>query len=69
MEACEALSREKLPGESFSQVIKRVFKARGFTASSLLKATESITLSDRTLDRIEHAMSTAKRNIIATPKL
>ena len=69
MEAYETLAREKLPGESFSQVIKRVFKARRMTAISFLRRAESITLSDRTLDRIEQIVKSREQDLINAPNL
>jgi len=69
MEAYEKLSREKQEGESFSQVIKRVLKARRMTARSLLQTVESISVADRTLDRIEEVVESRKRDIVQAPRL
>ena len=69
MEAYEKLSREKQEGESFSQVIKRVLKARRMTARSLLQTVESIRVADRTLDRIEEVVESRKRDIVQAPRL
>ncbi len=69
MEAYETLAREKLPGESFSQVIKRVLKARRMTAGSFLRSVENITLSDRTLDRIEQIVKSREQDLVSAPDL
>ncbi len=63
MEAYERLSREKRPGESFSQVIKRVFKKRRMTAGSFLRSLEGVTLSDRTLERIEQTVNNREQGL------
>ncbi len=67
MEAYERLSLEKRPGESFSQVIKRVLKARRMTAGSFLRTLESVTLSDRTLERIEQIVNSREQDFIKAP--
>ena len=69
MEAYERLSREKRAGESFSQVIKRVFKERRMTAGSFLRSVESITLSDRTLERIEQIVNSREQDLVNAPNL
>ena len=69
MEAYERLSREKRPGESFSQVIKRMLISRRSTASSFLKAVKSITLSDQTLDRIEQIVKNREQDFAEAPDL
>lgn len=69
MEAYEKLSMEKQEGESFSQVIKRVLKARRMTARSLLQTVESMSVADRTLDRIEEVVESRKRDLVQAPRL
>ena len=69
MEAYEKLAAEKKEGESFSQVIKRVFCARGMTANALLKRIEKVTLSDDTLDRIEEVVRDRERDLVQAPDL
>ena len=63
MEAYERLSHEKRPGESFSQVIKRVIKESRMTAGSFLRSVQSITLSDRTLERIEQIVKSREQEL------
>jgi predicted CopG family antitoxin len=53
LEAYEMLAREKREGESFSQVIKRIARAEGGTASDLLRVLSMVSLSDETLDHVE----------------
>jgi predicted CopG family antitoxin len=69
MEAYETLAREKLPGESFSQVIKRVLKPRRMTAASFLRRAESITFSDQTLEQIEQIVKNREQDLMSAPKL
>ena len=69
MEAYERLSREKRAGESFSQVIKRVFKERRMTAGSFLRSLQSITLSDRTLERVEQIVKSREQDLVSAPNL
>jgi predicted CopG family antitoxin len=69
MEAYERLSMEKQEGESFSQVIKRVLKARHMTARSLLQRVQSISMADRTLDRIEEVVEGRKKELVHAPGL
>lgn len=52
LEAYEALSRCKEPGQSFSQVIKQHFGRRR-TGRDLAATLERVTLSESTLDAID----------------
>jgi len=51
-EAYEALARQKLPGQSFSEVIKSHFGRRA-TAADLKQAAAKLRISEDTLDAIE----------------
>jgi predicted CopG family antitoxin len=51
-EAYEALARQKLPGQSFSEVIKAHFGRRA-TATDLRQAASRLKISEDTLDAIE----------------
>ena len=51
-EAYEALARQKLPGQSFSEVIKSHFGRRA-TAADLKQAAARLRISEATLDAIE----------------
>jgi predicted CopG family antitoxin len=51
-EAYEALARQKLPGQSFSEVIKSHFGRRA-TATDLKQVAASLGISEDTLDAIE----------------
>lgn len=52
MDAYEALSRRKKPGQSFSQVIKEYFSPPK-TGGDLLTALEEVRVSEDALDAIE----------------
>lgn len=52
LEAYDVLSRQKRPGQSFSQVIKERL-GRGRKGRDLLRALKTIGLSNETLDAIE----------------
>jgi predicted CopG family antitoxin len=51
-EAYEALARQKLPGQSFSEVIKSHF-GRHATAADLRQVAAKLRISEDTLDAIE----------------
>jgi predicted CopG family antitoxin len=51
-EAYEALARQKLPGQSFSEVIKSHFGRRA-TAADLRQVAAKLRISEDTLDAIE----------------
>jgi predicted CopG family antitoxin len=68
LEAYEALSRNKRPGESFSQVIKQHFgKVR--TGRDLLQAVERVSLSPETLDAVEAQVVTRSKSQARAPEL
>jgi predicted CopG family antitoxin len=68
LEAYEALSRNKRPGQSFSQVIKQHFgKVR--TGRDLLQAVERVSLSPETLDAIEAQVASRSKSPARAPKL
>ena len=67
LEAYETLAREKRPGESFSQVIKRTFKEERYTAAHLLAHLDSVLLSEAVLDGAEAAMAARADDMVAEP--
>jgi predicted CopG family antitoxin len=68
LEAYEALSRNKRPGQSFSQVIKQHFgKVR--TGGDLLQAIERVSLSPETLDAVEAQIAARSESPARAPKL
>ena len=68
LEAYEALSRNKRPGQSFSQVIKQHFgKVR--TGRDLLQAVERVSLSPETLDAAEAQVAARSKSPARAPRL
>jgi len=67
MEAYEALAARKLPGESFSQVIKRTLRNERYTAANLLENLDEVLLSDETLNAAEEVVSSRMDDIVAEP--
>jgi predicted CopG family antitoxin len=62
VEAYEALSRHKEPGQSFSQVIKQHFGRRR-TGRDLAELVHRVRLSEATLDAIEAAVGRRRRDV------
>ncbi len=62
LEAYEALSRHKGPGQSFSQVIKKHFSRRP-TGRDLAEALGRVTLPERTLDAIDEVIEERRRDL------
>lgn len=62
LEAYEALARNKEPGQSFSQVIKRHFGRRR-TGRDLLDVVNRVTLSEPTLDAIDAVIEERRRDV------
>ena len=67
MAAYDALARRKGPGESFSDEIKKQFK--GGTGADLLRVTQRITISDKTLDGVERQIRNRRKSPARAPKL
>ena len=67
MEACDALSRRKRTGESFSQVIKRTLPEERYTASNLLEHLDTTLLSDQTLDALDAVVESRDEDMVAEP--
>ncbi|MGH9409927.1 MAG: antitoxin VapB family protein [Vicinamibacterales bacterium] len=67
LEAYEALSRRKRPGQSFSDVIKREL-AGGSTGRDLLEAARRVRVSDETLRAIESEIRARRRSRPRIPK-
>ena len=67
MEAYERLAREKRPGESFSQVIRRVLGARKLTARNLLESLDRFALSEETLNRVEGVVRSREEDFARPP--
>jgi len=67
MEAYDALAREKQPGESFSQVIKRTLKEERYTAMHLLEHLDSVLLSDAALDATDVVLASRDEDMVAEP--
>ncbi len=68
MEAYELLSRQKQPGQSFSQVIKRRFGATK-TAADLLRAAASVRMSRDALDAVDRVVARRRGDLAKAPKL
>lgn len=68
LEAYDLLSRQKKPGQSFSEVVKEHFGGRK-TGRDLLEATQNLRLSPETLDAIEMLIKARRKSIARTPKL
>jgi predicted CopG family antitoxin len=62
LEAYEALSGHKEPGQSFSQVIKQHFGRRR-TGRDLAQVLQRVKLSEATLDAIEAVIEQRRRDI------
>ena len=62
LEAYEALSDHKRPGQSFSQVIKQHFARHG-TGRDLADLLPRVTLSESTLDAIEAVIEERRREV------
>jgi predicted CopG family antitoxin len=67
MEAYDALARQKRPGESFSQVIKRTLKEERYTASHLLDHLDSVLLSKAALDATDAVVESRGEDMVAEP--
>ncbi len=67
MEAYDALSMQKRPGESFSQVIKRTLKEERYTASHLLEHLDSVLLSESALDAADAVVAARDEELVAEP--
>ncbi len=67
MEAYDALARQKQPGESFSQVIKRTLKEERYTASHLLEHLDSVLLSEAALDAADAVVALRDEEMVAEP--
>ena len=67
MEAYNALARRKRPGESFSQVIKKI--TLGGTAADLLRAVQAANVSEETIDAIERQVKARRRHPARAPRL
>lgn len=62
LEAYEALARHKLPGQSFSQVVKEYFGRRR-TGRDLAALLDRVSLSDPTLDAIDAVIEERRRDV------
>ena len=67
LDACDALSRRKGPGESFSDVIKKQF--RGGTAADLLRAVQRADVSDDAIDAVARQVRARRTDRPRVPKL
>ncbi|MBU8912560.1 MAG: antitoxin VapB family protein [Spirochaetales bacterium] len=67
MEAYDALARQKRPGESFSQVIKRTLKEERYTAAHLLGHLDSVLLSEAALDATDAVVASRDEDMVAEP--
>jgi predicted CopG family antitoxin len=67
LEAYDALSRHKKPGQSFSQVIKEHLGRRK-SAGAFKRALRTAAFSDRTLDRIDVAVANRRRSTARVPE-
>ena len=63
-EAYELLSACKLPGESFSRVIKRTLRDERYTASHLLAHLDQILLGEDTVMAIESVVKERERHLL-----
>ena len=68
VEAYELLARQKRPGQSFSQVIKKTFGATR-TGAELLKAASATRLSDEVLDAVDAIVSRRRGDLAKAPRL
>jgi predicted CopG family antitoxin len=68
MEAYGVLSRQKKPGQSFSQVIKQRL-AVGFTGDDLLRALAGLDVSDDFLDAVDAQVRLRTKSRPRNPKL
>lgn len=67
VDAYEALSRRKRPGQSFSQVIKEAFGRK--TGRDLAAALERVSLADGTLAAIEERVAARRKDRAKAPRL
>ena len=67
LEAYDALSRRKGPGESFSDVIKKQF--RGGTSADLLRAVQRAGVGDDAIEAVERQVRARRRDRPRVPKL
>jgi predicted CopG family antitoxin len=67
LEAYEALARQKRPGQSFSDVIKRHF-ATGSTGRDLLETVRRFAVSEDALDAMEAQVRARRRSRARTLK-
>ena len=68
LEAYELLSREKHPGQSFSQVIKQRF-CGAKTGADILRALDKGRLSAEALDNVERLIARRRGDLVKAPKL
>jgi predicted CopG family antitoxin len=68
MEAYELLSRQKQPGQSFSQVIKQRFGATK-TAADLLRSAATVRMSREALDAVDKVVARRRDDLAKVPKL
>lgn len=68
LEAYELLSRQKRPGQSFSQVIKQRLGATT-TVADLLRRTRTVRMSADALDAVDKLVARRRRDVAKAPKL
>lgn len=68
LEAYELLSRQKRPGQSFSQVIKQRFGATK-TAADLLRSAKATAMSRDALDAIDRVVARRRGDVAKAAKL
>lgn len=68
LEAYETLRRHKRPGQSFSQVIKEHFGARGMTGAELLRVTDAEDASEALLDSIDRIVAERATDAFRLPE-
>jgi predicted CopG family antitoxin len=61
LEAYDALSRHKKPGQSFSQVIKEHLGGRK-TAGAFKRVLRATSVSERTVDRIDELLKSRRKS-------
>ena len=69
IDAYDLLARRKREGESFSQVIKRLIRNEGGTASDLLAYIAEVSLSDDALGAADQELSQRDRDFPTTLSL
>lgn len=68
LEAYELLSRQKKPGQSFSQVIKQQFGATK-TGADLLRSVATVRMSREALDAVDRIIARRRGDFAKAPKL